>query len=445
MPAVPTQGSKNGVPSGMPRPAIRRDAVMSAYQTPSPAASDAVDPAEHLEVLIREALRTLLERLLAAEVDEYLGRARYERTPAFRGYRNGYARAREIGLGTWSLPVRAPRIAGTPTDGPRFRSAILPRRRYWSRSAQSLLVALYLEGLSSGDFEPVFRNLLGERAPLSPNTILRLKDEWQADYEAWRRRPLPARYASIWADGIYLDAGLEPEAACLLVVLGARDDGRKELLALELGYRESEESWAAVLRSLRERGLAPPRLAIGDGALGLWAALTAVYPTTEHQRCWNHRIVNVLDRLPSSLAAEARRRLRQVVGATSRAACEAARDEVLAWFRRLDQRAAAETLLRDWDDFTRFYDYPIEHWRHLRTSNPVEPIFAGVRLRTRVVGRTRRRDNALYLVFKLIDRLSINWAPLQGEPELLRLVVEGARFEDGILASPPSPKEASAA
>jgi transposase-like protein len=299
---------------------------------------------------------------------------------------------------------------------------------------------------SSGDFEPVFRHLVGERAPLSPNTILRLKDEWQAEYEAWRARPLPGRYAYIWADGIYLDAGLEPEAACLLVVLGARDDGRKELLALELGYRESRESWAAVLRSLRDRGMAAPRLAVGDGALGLWAALVDVYPTTEHQRCWNHRITNILDRLPSRLAPEARRRLQRIVGATSRAACEAARDEVLAWFRRLDQQAAAETLLRDWDDFTRFYDYPIEHWRHLRTSNPVESIFAGVRLRTRVVGRTRRRDNAVYLVFKLIDRLSLNWASLAGEPELLRLVVEGARFEDGILVSPPSPeKEVSAA
>lgn len=416
-----------------------------AYQTPTAGDTDLrSEAAEQLEVLVRDAARAIVERLLAAEVDEYLGRARYERGSTFRGYRNGYAREREIGMGTWSLPVRAPRIADAPADRPRFRSAILPARRYWTRSAQSLFVSLYLEGLSSGDFEPVFRHLLGERAPLSPNTILRLKDEWQAEYEAWRRRPLPGRYAYIWADGIYLDAGLEPEAACLLVVLGARDDGRKELLALELGYRESRESWAAVLRSLQERGLAAPRLAIGDGALGLWAALVDVFPTTEHQRCWNHRIANILDRLPTRLAPEARRRLGRVVGATSRAACEAARDEVLAWLRRLGQRDAAETLLRDWDDLTRFYDYPIEHWRHLRTTNPVESIFAGVRLRTRVVGRTRRRDNALYLVFKIIDRLSLNWQLLQGDPALLRLVVEGARFEDGILAEPPS-EEVSAA
>jgi transposase-like protein len=395
-----------------------------------------------LDELIQDGVRELVERLLAAEIDGYLGRARYERSADFRGTRNGYARERVIGMGSWSLPVRAPRVADVPAGQAPFRSSIIPARRYWTRSAQTLMVSLYLEGLSSGDFEPVFRQLLGERAPLSPNTVLRLKDEWQADYQAWRRRPLVGRYAYLWADGIYLGAGLEPEAACLLVVLGARDDGRKELLALELGYRESTDSWSAVLRSLRERGLTAPRLAIGDGALGLWAALVDVFPTTEHQRCWNHRVLNILDKLPASLGRPARARLRRVYQATSRAACEAARDEVVHWLRRLDQHAAADTLLRDWDDFSRFYDYPIEHWRHLRTSNPVESIFAGVRLRTRVAKRSGRRENALYLVFKLIDRLSINWQQLQGDPELLRLVVEGARFEDGIMTGRPrSPSE----
>lgn len=412
---------------------------MPAYQSqPDPLEQAQPDVARGLEELIADGVREIVERLLAAEVDTYLGRERYAHGPVFRGYRNGYARERQIGMGSWSLPVRAPRVADAPAELPRFRSAILPQRRYWTRTAQSLIVSLYLEGLSSGDFEPVFRHLLGERAPLSPNTVLRLKDEWRSEYEAWRSRPLPGRYAYIWADGIYLDAGLEPDAACLLVVLGARDNGTKELLALELGYRESQESWAAVLRALRERGLEAPRLAVADGALGLWAALTDVFPETGHQRCWNHRVMNLLDRLPSRLGPEARRRLRRVYGASSRASCEAARDEVLAWLRRLGQPDAAATLLRDWDDFTRFYDYPIEHWRHLRTSNPVESIFAGVRLRTRVARRSGRRENALYLVFKLIDRLSLNWSRLQGEPELLRLVVDGARFEDGILVEAPS-------
>lgn len=417
---------------------------MAAYQSPvSRLAGARPEVAEQLEELIEEGVRGIVERVLAAEVDTYLGRRRYQRKGDFRGYRNGYARERLIGMGSWSLPVRAPRIAATPPGQPAFQSAIVPPGRYWTRRAQSLMTRLYLEGLSSGDFEPVFRQLLGERAPLSANTVLRLKDEWQAEYEAWARRPLTGRYPYLWADGIYLGVGLEPEAACLLVVLGARETGVKELLALEIGYRESTESWANVLRSLRDRGLVAPRLAVGDGALGLWAALSDVFPTTEHQRCWNHRVMNVLDRLPTALADEARRRLRRVHGASSRAAAEAARDELLAWLRRLGQRTAADTVLRDWDDFVRFYDYPIEHWQHLRTTNAVESIFSGIRLRTRVARRAGRRDNALFLVFKLIDRLSINWNRLSGDPELLRLVMDAAPFEDGILA--PRRKEVSAA
>jgi len=410
---------------------------MSAYQKHSTIPSvPTAQIVTSIEALARQGAQQILERALAAEVDAYLGRARYERTQPVRGYRNGYARPREIGIGTWAVPVRAPRVADVPDAEAAFRSRILPHRRFWSRTTQALFARLYLEGLSSGDFEPAFRSLLGERAPLSPNTVLRLKHEWQADYEAWRKRPLTERYVYLWADGVYLDAGLEPERSCLLVVLGARSDGGKDLLAIELGYRESTESWAAVLRDLRERGLAPPRVAVGDGALGLWAALRDVFPATRHQRCWNHRSLNVADRLPRRLQPELRTRLRRVYGASSRGSCEAARDEALAWLRRLDQPAAATTLERDWDDFTTFYDFPAEHWRHLRTSNPVESVFAGVRLRTNVVKRTRRRDNALYLVFKIIERLSGSWNSLDGDPPLAELLVDGAQFADGILIEP---------
>jgi putative transposase len=410
---------------------------MSAYQTPPAVpASNRPDVAASIEELAREGARRILERALAAEVDAYLGRARYERARAPRGYRNGHARPREVGIGTWSVEVRPPRVRQLAPHEEAFRSRILPHRRYWSQTTQRLFARLYLEGLSSGDFEPAFRSLVGERAPLSPNTMLRLKAEWQAEYEAWRRRPLTERYVYVWADGIYLDAGLEPERSCLLIVLGARVDGAKEPLALELGYRESTESWTAVLRDLRERGLAPPRLAVGDGALGLWAALRDVYPATDHQRCWNHRVLNVADRLPRRLQPELRTRLRRIYGAGSRAICEAERDGVLDWLRRLDQPAAAATLLRDWDAFTTFYDYPFEHWRHLRTSNPVESIFAGVRLRTAVAKRARRRDNALYLVFKIVERLSGGWQALNGDPQLLELLADGAQFRDGILAEP---------
>ena len=419
---------------------------MRRYQTPhalAPEAGAVIN--DTLETLAREGARAMLERALRAEVDEHLGRARYARGPAFSGYRNGYARPREIGIGTWSVPVRQPRVRDTPPDAPPFASTILPRRRYLSASTQRLFARLYLEGLSGGDFEPAFRELLGERAPLSASTIVRLKDAWAADYARWRERPISARYAYIWADGIYLGAGLEAESSCLLVVIGARADGSKELLALELGYRESTESWADVLRSLRGRGLAAPLVAVGDGALGLWAALRTVYPSTRHQRCWNHRAMNLADKLPKRLGPEFRARFRALYLAPTRIACEAARDELAGWLHAQGQDPAAETLFRDWDDFVTFYDFPAEHWLHLRTSNPIESVFAGVRLRTDVAKRARVRENALYLVFKIVERLGQHWRVLNGGPTVMTLVLFGARFADGVLVQVAPREEVQAA
>ncbi len=419
---------------------------MRRYQTPhalAPETGAVIN--DTLETLAREGARAMLDQALRAEVDEHLGRARYGRGPSFTGYRNGYARPREIGIGTWSVPIRAPRLSDIPPDAPPFESAILPRRRYLSASTQRLFARLYLEGLSSGDFEPAFRELLGERAPLSASTIIRLKDTWEADYRAWRARPISGRYAYIWADGIYLGAGLEAEHSCLLVIIGARADGTKELLGLELGYRESTESWATVLRSLREGGLAAPLVAVGDGALGLWAALRTVYPSTRHQRCWNHRAMNLADKLPKRLHAEFRDRFRALYLAPTRATCEAARDELAVWLHAQGQDSAAETLYRDWDDFTTFYDFPAEHWLHLRTSNPIESVFAGVRLRTDVAKRARVRENALYLVFKIVQRLGQHWRVLNGGPTVMTLVLAGARFSDGILVPQPPREEVQAA
>ncbi len=419
---------------------------MRRYQTPHALAPEAgAVITDTLETVAREGARRMLDWALRAEVDEHLGRAHYERGPAFSGYRNGYARPREIGIGTWSVGIRAPRVRDTPPDAPAFESAILPKRRYLSLSTQRLFARLYLEGLSSGDFEPAFRELLGERAPLSASTIIRLKTTWEAEYETWRGRPISDRYAYIWADGIYLGAGLEAESSCLLVVIGARADGAKELLALELGYRESTESWATVLRSLRERGLAAPLLAVGDGALGLWAALRAVYPTTRHQRCWNHRAMNLADKLPKRLQVEFRDRFRALYLAPTSAACEAARDELAMWLHERGQDSAAETLMRDWDDFTTFFDFPAEHWLHLRTSNPIESVFAGVRLRTNVAKRARVRENALYLVFKIVERLGRHWRVLNGGPTVMSLVLAGARFSDGVLVQSPLREEVQAA
>ena len=391
---------------------------------------------EALEELVRRGAQEMLRRALEEEVDAFLGRGRHERSGRFRGYRNGHAPERSVGSGLGTVVVKAPRVRDVPPEvAPEgYHSAILPRYQRRTQAQCRLFAQLYLEGLSSGDFEPVFRALLGEDAPLSASTILRLKDTWKAEYEAWKRRPLDGHsYAYLWFDGIYLGCGQEREKTVLLAVLGAREDGTKELLALEEGYRESTASWQAVLRSLRDRGMTPALLAVGDGALGAWAALADVFPSTRHQRCWNHRVLNVQDRLPKRLQAEARAELRSLWEAPTRAECEARRDGYVARLQAQGQEAAAATLLRDWDDFVTFYDFPQEHWLHLRTTNAIESVFAGVRLRTDVAKRMGRRENALYLVFKIVERLGQNWRALNGGRTLMTLVLEGRRFIDGVL------------
>jgi putative transposase len=402
-----------------------------------------------LESWVREGARQMLAAVLEEEVNAFLGRRRYGRSSPFRGYRNGHHAAREVTVGLGPVEVRVPRVAQVPKEiAPQgYHSQVVQRYQRASQGTQQLFARLYLEGLATGDFEPVFRELVGETTALSANTVVRLKESWGQEYQEWRQRPLGKhRYAYIWADGVYLPAGLDQEKTALLCIVGAREDGQKELLAMESGYRESTESWADVLRDLRDRGLAPPLAAVGDGALGLWAALDQVFPTTEHQRCWNHRVLNLQSKLPKGLQAEARRRLRQMWEAETQALCEQRRDAYVAELRSLGQTAAAETVLRDWEDFVTFYHYPKEHWVHLRTSNPIESIFSGVRLRTAAARRMRCRDNALYLVFKVVQRLSGNWRALNGGENLMTLVLQGCSFPDGILQPQTwSPRVATAA
>lgn len=391
-----------------------------------------------LERVVGEGARRMLAAALEEEVNAFLGRRRYERGKPFRGYRNGYQEPREMTVGVGPVDVRVPRVAGVPEEVARegYQSRIVQRYQRASQATQQLFVRLYLEGLATGDFEPVFRELVGDTTALSASTVVRLKEQWGEEYVAWRKRPLGEhRYAYVWADGVYLAVGTEPEKTALLCILGAREDGEKELLALEEGYRESTESWAGVLRDLRERGLEAPLVAAGDGALGLWAAhrlgrwgaLDQVFPTTEHQRCWNHRVLNLQAKLPKRLQAEARWRLRAMFEAEDRASCEALRD---MYVKEKGQRRAAETLVRDWGDFVTFYRYPKEHWV---TTNPLESIFAGVRLRTDATKRLRKRETTLYLVFKLVERLSRNWRALNGGATLMQLVLTGCTFKDGVL------------
>lgn len=389
-----------------------------------------------LEVFVQEGARKILMAALEEEVNEFLGRLRYQRGREFRGYRNGYLPPREIAIGFGAVEVKMPRVAKVPAEvSPQgFQSQIVKRYERASEATRRLFARLYLEGLATGDFEPVFRELVGDTTALSPSAIVRLKERWEKEYQAWRRRPLwEHRYAYTWNDGVYLGAGLEKEKMALLCVVGAREDGEKELLGMEPGYRESKESWAEILRDLRNRGLEAPLVATGDGALGLWAALDEIYPTTEHQRCWNHRITNVQAKLPKRYQAEASRRLREMAEAPTQKECEERRDRYVAELMGRGQRAAAETVLRDWEEFVTFYHYPKEHWIHLRTTNPIESIFSGVRLRTDAARRMRRQDNAIYLVFKIVQRLSRNWRALNGGANLMKLVLEGCRFKDGML------------
>jgi len=389
-----------------------------------------------LESYVREGARQMLVVALEEEVSAFLGRNRYERKKGLKGYRNGYQRAREVTVGLSPVEVRVPRVANVP-DGispSHFESQIVRRYERTSRTTQKLFARLYLEGLATGDFEPVFRELVGESTALSANTVVRLKEHWGEEYEAFRHRRLSGhRYAYVWADGIYLGAGTEKDKTALLCVLGAREDGVKELLAMEPGYRESTESWADVLRDLRDRELIPPLVAVGDGALGLWAALDEVFPTTEHQRCWNHRALNIQAKLPKHMHAEVHRRLKEMTEAQTQSECEQLRDRYVEELIAIGQKPAAQTLQRDWEKFVTFYRYPAEHWIHLRTTNPLESIFSGVRLRTDAARRMRRRDSALYLVFKIVMRLSENWRVLNGGANLMTLVLEGYTFKDGVL------------
>lgn len=392
-------------------------------------------PDDVLEMVVREGARKMLQAMLEAEIDDFLGRQRYQRAGEYRGYRNGHLPKRTIGVGMGAVEVSLPRVSDVPPDvsPDGFHSEMVSRYQRRSRTQARLMARLYLEGLASGDFEPVFRALVGETAALSPSSILKLKADWQHEYESWKKRPLRGRYVYLYADGLYLKAGGDQDKIAVLVILGVDEHGHKELLAMEQGYRESTTAWSEVLRSLKERGLVEaPLLAIGDGALGLWAALDEIFPATRQQRCWNHRTLNVLDKLPKRFQPEVRKMLHALAEAPTRQECERRRDALYGRLRGLGQTSAAACLERDWDDFVTFYDFPEEHWVHLRTSNPIESIFSGVRLRTNASKRLRVRESALYLVFKLVLRLSMNWRAFNA-PNQLRLLLDGHQFRDGQL------------
>ncbi|MBV8870755.1 MAG: IS256 family transposase, partial [Acetobacteraceae bacterium] len=301
------------------------------------------------------------------------------------------------------------------------------------RSLDAVLPILYLRGLSMGDFQEALAALLGKDAPnLSPAVIARLRDAWQAEYARWQRRDLSARrYVYVWADGVYLQARMEPQAECMLVLIGATPEGKKELLGFQVGVRESAQSWRELLVDLKARGLATaPELATGDGALGFWKALETVFPTTRHQRCWVHKVSNVLNKLPNSVQPAARADLREVWQAPDRATAEAAIATFAEKYAAKYEKAVA-CLVKDRDALLSFYDFPAEHWDHLRTANPIESVFATVRHRTVRTKGALSQDTARLMVFKLVMAAAKTWRRLKGENQLPK-VVQGVKFTDGV-------------
>ena len=403
-----------------------------------------------LTEVLRAGARRLLAQAIEAEAEAFLagmadwrladGRARF--------VRHGHGPERTIQSGIGSVAVQRVKVRDrAPAEGERrvrFTSRILPRWARRTRSLDALLPVLYLRGVSTGDFQEALAALLGKEAPnLSPSVVARLKSDWQGEYERWQQRDLSARrYVYIWADGVYLQARMEPQAECMLVIIGATPEGKKELVGFQVGTRESAQSWHELLVGLKARGLAmAPELAVGDGALGYWRALEEAFPSVRHQRCWVHKAANVLNKLPKSLQANARQDLREIWLAPDRATAEAALATFAAKYAPKYDRAVA-CLVKDREALLTFFDFPAEHWDHLRSSNPIESVFATVRHRTVRTKGALSQETARLMVFKLVIAAARSWRRLKGENQLPK-VIEGVTFKDGVEVPTADAKDAA--
>ena len=384
--------------------------------------------------LIAQAVEAEFETFLGSNADLVLADGRQ------RVVRHGHDPVRAIQTGIGSVDVEKPkaRDRGAAAGGRiRFTSAILPKWARRTKSLDALLPVLYLRGVSAGDFQEALAALLGKDAPnLSPAVIARLKSEWEDEYRRWQDRDLSARrYVYVWADGVYLQARMEPQAECMLVLIGATPEGVKELIGFQTGMRESAQSWRELLVDLKARGLSiAPELAIGDGALGFWNALDEALPTTRHQRCWLHKTTNVLDKFPKSLQPNAHRDLREIWLAPDRASAAGAMTTFAEKYAPKYDKAV-DCLIKDRETLLTFFDFPADHWDHLRTTNPIESVFATVRHRTVRMKGALSQDTARLMVFKLVMAASKTWRRLQGQNQLPK-VVKGAKFRDGIEVVP---------
>lgn len=368
---------------------------------------------DHLEALAREGAREMLTMALKDEVEVYLERARYQRSDVHRGYRNGSTR-RKLTLGAGTFDLAVPRVRDIPEGQERFESQIVGKYQRRSQTIDATFMNLFVEGLATRDFEPALRLLVGQDASLSPSTISRLTQQFKAEYETFDRQALSERrFVYIWADGIYLKAGLGTEKACLMVLIGADTAGEKHLIALREGYRESIESWGDLLRDCRRRGLNEPACWIADGALGLWAAVDEHSPNSAQQRCTNHKTMNVLDKLPRAEQPEATRRLRAIWQASTEQAARKLAERMMRDFREAGYDRAADCLVNDLERCLTFYRFPEAHWSHLRTTNPIESVFASVRLRTNAAKRFKKTRSGVHLMCHVVARLSKRWRRLK--------------------------------
>lgn len=388
---------------------------------------------DELTKLIRDGARKLIAEGLEAEVGELLATLSERRDAAGRAavVRNGYQPEREIQTGIGPVTVKVPKVRSRDGRPVSFRSALVPPYVRKSASLEAALPWLYLKGISTGEMAPALEVLVGTQAKgFSASTVSRLKQQWREDYEAWRHRRLDKdRWVYVWADGIYSGLRAERQRLCALVIVGVNERGEKHFLAIEDGIRESTQSWREVLLDLKARGLNAPELAVGDGALGFWAALEEVFPTTRQQRCWMHKTCNVLNAMPKSIQAKAKAALHDIWQAATREDAECAFDRFIVTYEAKYPKAT-NCLLKDRDSLLTFYDFPAVHWQHLRTTNPIESTFATIRHRTTRTKGCVTRDSLLHMMFKLGECAEKNWRKLRGFKYLAK-VIEGVKFVDG--------------
>ena len=399
-----------------------------------------------LDEIAREGARRMLIQALNLEVEDYINQNLNEVDD--NGHRlvvrNGRAKARNVTMGSGTVAIKAPRVSDQ-REGRKFSSFILPPYLRKSPKVESLLPILYLKGLSTNDFKSALTEFLGEGATgLSPAAIVKLKKIWEVEFEQWSKRKITKNYIYVWADGVNVEIRLgEDDRLCLLVIIGVTEEGKKELIAVESGYRESTESWLAVMRSLTARGMKAPLLACGDGALGFWAALRACdgFKNTKEQRCWVHKIANVLDKLPKRLQPKAKELLHEMMRAETKVDAEKDRDQFEKLYNDKYPKAV-ECLLKHWKQLTNYFSFPAAHWIHLRTTNPIESSFATVKLRTRVTKGADSKRSAETMAFKLLLECEKKWRVINSVKEIKNLI-EGLEYKDGIMVATKQHQEAA--